>query len=181
MSFSFSYPSTGDHWIRVSGTDGNDTDSDSVFIHVLDTEILAPLPGGVRDGINYIDDQSAHLVLHAPGKEHAFVIGDFNDWAPVSAARMNKDGERFWITLDNLETGKEYAFQYMVDGRLFIADPYTEKVLDPKWDKDISASTYPGLKAYPSRASGIVGILESGQSAYPGTMPDFSRPIKKTW
>jgi len=176
LSYTFSYPSAGDHWIKVSGTDGNDTESDSVFIHVLDVQITAPLPGGVRDGINYIDDRSAHLVLHAPGKNHAFVIGDFNEWAPVSAARMNKDGERFWITLDNLEAGREYAFQYLVDGSIFIADPYSEKVLDPKWDKDISASTYPDLKDYPSRAFGIVGILQTGQSTYSWSDAGFQPP-----
>jgi len=176
LNHTFSYPSTGDHWIKVIGTAGSDTDSDSVFIHVLDSEPTASLPGGVQDGINYIDDQSAHLVLHAPGKANVFVIGDFNDWAPVSAARMNKDGERFWITLDNLEAGKEYAFQYLVDGSIFVADPYSEKVLDPKWDKEISSSTYPGLKEYPSRAFGIVGILQSAQSTYSWNDAGFLPP-----
>jgi hypothetical protein len=177
LSYTFSYPSAGDHWIKVIGTDGNDTESDSVFIHVLDAQISAPLPDGVRDGINYIDDQSAHLVLYAPGKNHAFVIGDFNDWAPVSVARMNKDGERFWITLDNLEAGKEYAFQYLVDGSIFIADPYSEKVLDPAHDPGIPQATYPGLKAYPSRqARGIVGVLETGQAPFSWDDSGFQAP-----
>ncbi len=89
------------------------------------SSLKQPVPAGLKDGINYVDDQTVQLVLHAPGKEHVFVIGDFNDWTPGSEARMTKDGERFWITLNNLEAGKEYAFQYLVDGSLFIADPYT--------------------------------------------------------
>jgi len=177
LSHSFSFASPGDHWIKVTGSSGSDTSSDSLFIHVLGTQTVAPVPEGLKDGINYVDDQTVQLVLHAPGKTHAFVIGDFNDWAPVSVARMNKDGERFWITLNMLESGKEYAYQYLVDGNLFIADPYTEKVLDPSWDHKITQATYPGLKPYPSaRATGILGILETGQSPYPWDDSGFQPP-----
>lgn len=177
LSHSFSYPSPGDHWIKVTGSSGADSSSDSVFIHVLDTQVELPVPGGLHDGINYVDDQSVQLVLYAPGKAHAFVIAEFNDWAPVSAARMNKDGDRFWITLNSLESGKEYAYQYLVDGSVYIADPYTEKVLDPSWDHKISQATYPGLKPYPSvRATGNVGIFETGQSPYTWNDAGFQAP-----
>lgn len=167
LSHTFSFASPGDHWIKVTGSSGPDSSSDSLFIHVLDTQADLPVPGGLHDGINYVDDQTVQLVLHAPGKAHAFVLGEFNDFAPVTEARMTKDGDRFWITLNMLQAGKEYAYQFLVDGNLFIADPYTEKVLDPAWDHNIPTATYPGLKAYPSvRASGIVGILETGQNPY---------------
>ncbi len=173
---SFSYSSTGDHWIKVIGSSGSDTGTDSLFLHVLDNRTEVPVPGGLQDGINYVDENTAQLVLHAPGKNHIFVIGDFNDWAPVSEARMNKDGERFWITLDNLEAGREYAFQYLVDASIFVADPYSEKVLDPRWDKEITETTYPGLKTYPSRAFGIVGILQTGQGEYSWNDSGFLPP-----
>jgi glycosidase len=177
LSHSFSYASPGDHWIKVTGSSGSDTSSDSLFIHVLDTPTELPVPGGLRDGINYVDDHTVQLVLHAPGKAHAFVIGEFNDWAPVSTARMSKDGERFWITLHTLEAGKEYAYQYLVDGNIYIADPYTEKVLDPAWDSEITQATYPGLKPYPSaRATGIIGIFETGQSPYTWDDAGFQAP-----
>lgn len=177
LSHSFSYASPGDHWIKVTGSSGPDTSSDSLFIHVLESKTEVPLPGGLMDGISYLDDQTAQLVLHAPGKAHAFVIGEFNGWAPVSEARMNKDGERFWITLNMLEAGKEYAYQYLVDGSVFIADPYTEKVLDPKYDKEISEATYPGLKAYPAaRAAGIVGILQTAQGDFSWDDSGFQAP-----
>ena len=167
LTHSFSYTSTGDHWIRVTGTSGTDTSSDSLFIHVLGTQTEVPVPAGLKDGINYVDDHSVQLILHAPGKAHVFAIGDFNSWTPDSEARMTKDGERFWITLDNLEASKEYAFQYLVDGLLFIADPYSEKVLDPWNDKWIAEATYPGLKPYPSEfAAGIVGIFQTGQPGF---------------
>ena len=177
LSHSFTYPSAGDHWIRVSGTSGSDSASDSVFVHVLEAQAEAPVPDGAKDGINYPDDQTVQLVLFAPGKDHAFVVGDFNDWIPASGARMTQDGDRFWITLNNLEAGTEYAFQYLVDGSIFIADPYSEKVLDPTYDKGIPGATYPGLKAYPSaQAKGIVGVLQPGQTPFSWDDAGFQPP-----
>ena len=51
--------------------------------------------------------------------------------------RRTPDGRRFWVTITGLEPRKEYAFQYLIDGNLRIADPYTEKVLDPWHDQEI--------------------------------------------
>ena len=66
---------------------------------------------------------------------------------------MKKDGTTgyFWLTIDGLEAGKEYAFQYGVKigtKVIQISDAYTEKVLDPKDDKYIDADIYPNL-TYP--------------------------------
>ena len=51
---------------------------------------------------------------------------------------INSQNVRHWLTVDGLDPNKEYAFQYLVDGTIRIADPYTEKVLDPCCDKYIS-------------------------------------------
>jgi len=177
LSHSFSFPSSGDHWIKISGSSGSEADSDSVFVHVLGIQAEAPVPDGLNDGINYVDDQTVQLVLYAPGKEYAFVVGDFNDWTPEADARMTLDGDRFWITMNSLEAGKEYAFQYLVDGSVFIADPYSEKVLDPVYDKEISAATYPGLKTYPSgMARGIVGVFQPGKASFLWNDAGFQAP-----
>lgn len=177
ITHTFDFNTTGDFWAKVTATTAEATDADSVFIHVLETQQLQALPGEVENGINYIDDQAVTLVLHAPGKEHVFVIGDFNDWTPRTDARMFKDNQHWWITLGNLEPGTEYAYQYLVDGELYIADPYTEKTLDPNNDKWISDATYPDLKPYPSGlASGIVSILQTGQEPYDWINTDFTAP-----
>ena len=44
---------------------------------------------------------------------------------------MNKtpDGNYWWLRITGLTPGTEYAFQYLVDGTLKIADPYAEKSL----------------------------------------------------
>ncbi len=61
---------------------------------------------------------------------------------------MKRDGDYFWITLNHLIPGKEYAFYYLVDGLLDIADPYANKILERKFDKGISPVAYPNLMEF---------------------------------
>jgi 1,4-alpha-glucan branching enzyme len=162
---------------------GGVTKFDTVNVFVAPTTTVAALPAGVRDGINYENDNTAvTLVLHAPGKSAASVIGDFNNWTESASYFMNKtpDGKKFWLRITGLTPGTEYGFQYKVDNNIVIADPYTQKVLDPWNDKYISAATYPGLKAYPEgKTSGIVSVLQTAQPAYTWVNNSFNRPDKK--
>lgn len=143
-----------------------------------------PLPAGVRDGINYdpTDPTSVTLVLFAPNKSKAVVLGDFNNWTENAAAQMFKtpDGQRFWKKITGLTAGTEYAYQYEIDNTLRIADPYTEKVLDPNNDPFITAATYPNLKPYPTgKTNGIVSVLQTNAPAYNWQTNNFSRPDKR--
>ncbi|HEU4609467.1 MAG TPA: alpha-amylase family glycosyl hydrolase, partial [Chitinophagaceae bacterium] len=143
---------------------------------------VAELPAGVRDGINYEPgDTSVTLVLRAPGKNKATVVGEFNNWIQDTGYIMKKtpDGKFFWIRLHPLTAGTEYAYQYIVNDTIKIADPYAEKILDPNDDRFISSSTYPNLKSYPTGQTGIVAVLQTGQTAYNWTVTDFSRPDKR--
>jgi len=179
-SHSFVLNTAGDYWILVSASSDDEEVKDSVFVHVLESLPEVPLPDTLIDGINYVSDQVVQMVLYAPGKEHVFVIGDFNDWTPASTSRMFKDGDRFWITITNLAPGFEYAFQYLVDGALTIADPYSEKVLDPWNDKWISEETYSGLKPYPADyASGITGVFQTNRPQYTWEASGFIAPEKE--
>jgi 1,4-alpha-glucan branching enzyme len=140
-------------------------------------------PEGIQDGINYLNDTSVTLSLFAPHKNYVYLLGDFNDWQVDTLSFMhrhyvNDDSVHWWITLNGLTPGNEYAFQYLVDGELRIADPYTEKVLDPWNDQYISESTYPGLKEYPAGKTGeIVSIFETGQTTFDWIYtPEYQRP-----
>lgn len=76
-----------------------------------------------------------------------------------------------------LEREKEYAFQYVVDGTIYIADPYADKVLDPWNDSYIPSTVYPDLKPYPTgKAEGIVSVLQTGQTPYQWQVTDFKKP-----
>ena len=179
LNHNFVFSTPGDFWIKATVTLADESDTDSVFVHVLNSQVNEALPAGLLNGINYIDHETVSLVLHAPGKEHVFVIGEWNDWTPRTDARMNLDGEHWWITISDLEPGREYGYQYLVDGTLRIADPYTEKVLDPWNDQWIDESTYPELKSYPlAYTSGIASILQPGKEAYSWDHTGFTPPAR---
>ncbi len=141
------------------------------------------LPAGAVDGVTYINSgKSVILNLYAPSKTSVSVIGDFNSWTADAKYAMNhtKDGKRWWIQIDGLDPNTEYGYQYLIDGTLRVADPYTEKVLDPDNDAYIGADTYPGLKAYPTgKTTGNVSILQANQPAYAWKNTTFTRPDKK--
>ena len=160
------------------------TKTETINFFVASAPTVAALPAGVRDGINYeAGNTSVVLVLYAPGKNRVSVIGSFpgGNWTEQATYQMNKtpDNNNWWIRITGLTPGTEYAFQYLVDGQLKIADPYSEKILDPLNDGSIPASTYPGLMPYPSQTTGIVSVLQTNSPAYTWQVPNFSRPDKR--
>lgn len=176
----------GNQEIVLEATAGAINKRDTIRFFVSGSVNVAPVPTGARDGINYqANNTSVILVLHAPNKERVSVIGEFpgNNWTEQANYQMNKtpDGERWWLQIDGLTPGVEYAYQYLVNGTLKIADPYAEKILDPYNNNDgfISNTTYPNLRAYPAGQSGIVSLLQTNAPAYNWSIPNFNRPDKR--
>ncbi|HEY0356908.1 MAG TPA: alpha-amylase family glycosyl hydrolase, partial [Flavisolibacter sp.] len=173
----------GTQQLIAESNDGSTTRYDTLNIFVSPASSpVAALPAGMRDGINYEPgDTSVILVLRAPGKTKASVIGEFNNWTQDVNYIMNKtpDGKFFWLRIRSLTPGTEYAYQYLVDDVIRIADPYTEKVLDPFNDQYITAATYPNLKPYPAGQSGIVSVLQTAKPSYNWTVTNFNRPDKR--
>ncbi|HYC29249.1 MAG TPA: alpha-amylase family glycosyl hydrolase, partial [Chitinophagaceae bacterium] len=84
------------------------------------------------------------------------------------------------LQVNGLTPGTEYAYQYLVDGNLRIADFYAEKVLDPNNDPSIPSSTYPNLKAYPTgKTTEIVSVLQTRSAQYNWRNNSFARPDKR--
>ncbi|MCF6268690.1 MAG: T9SS type A sorting domain-containing protein [Melioribacteraceae bacterium] len=155
---------------------------DTVSYSVRGDVVVEELPAGVIDGINYIDNSTVTLVLFAPNKEFIYLIGDFNNWTTNSNYYMKRtpDGERYWITLTGLVPNVEYGFQYLIDGKLTLADPYTEKVLEQE-DDQIDNITYPNLKVYPyGLTDGSVSIIEINKINYEWTASNYQRPSKES-
>ena len=174
---------SGNQEIVAEASDGVTTRRDTIRFFVAAPVPVAPVPAGLRDGINYEADQTAAtLVLYAPGKNSVYLLGDFNNWIQEQSYQMAKspDGNRFWIRLTGLTPGTEYAYQFLVDGSLKIADYYTEKILDPSNDPFISTTTYPGLKAYPTgKTTGNVSILQTAKPAFNWQVANFNSPDKR--
>lgn len=175
---------SGNTEIVAEATVGAVTKKDTIRFFVAAGVTVAPLPPGVRDGINYSSTTSeATLVLYAPGKTRVCVIGEFpgSNWLEQSQYQMKKtpDGNYWWLTLTGLTPGTEYAFQYLVEGTLKVGEPYAEKILDPFNDASIPASHYPGLKPYPAGQAGNVSILQTAAPAYTWGINNFNRPDKR--
>ena len=179
--------SGGNTVIVAEANDGTTTKTDTLRFFVTGGITIAPLPNGVKDGVNYEADNTAvTLVLYAPSKNRVSVIGEFSgsDWVEQTQYQMNKtpDGNYWWLRITGLTPGNEYAFQYLVDGSLKIAEPYAEKILDPynNNDQNIPSSTYPNLKPYPTGlTTGIVSVLQTSAPQYNWQVNNFSKPDKR--
>ena len=176
---------TGNTEIVAEAVVGATTKKDTLRFFVAPAVNVAPLPPGVRDGINYeTGNSSVVLVLYAPGKNRVSVIGEFpgSNWVEQTNYVMNKtpDGNYWWLRITGLTPGTEYAFQYLVDGTLKVGEPYSEKILDPSNDGTIPAATYPSLKPYPTGlTTGIVSVLQTNAPGYTWAVNSFSRPDKR--
>lgn len=186
----------GSNTLRLTATKGATTEATEVVVQSRSAVTLAALPTGAKkDGVTYINGgTSAILSLTAPDKQFVHVIGEFNNWAATEASYMKRtpnalgvadnsvDG-RWWVQIDGLTAGQEYAYQFLVDGGLRVADPYAEKILTPSDDAYINASgytVYPGLKPYPTAgANGNVSVLQSNAAGYTFQVTNFQRPKRE--
>ena len=173
----------GTQTIIAKATNGANTNSDTLSFYVASANTIAPLPPGVKDGINYFTDpDSVTLVLYAPYKKQVTVLGDFNNWTASTSYQMNEtpDGLRYWITIKGLAARTEYAYQYLIDNTMQVADYNSELVLDKNADPYIPAGNFPGLKPFPAKAAGsLAGVLETGQTPYSWNDNSFVAPDKK--
>jgi 1,4-alpha-glucan branching enzyme len=180
ISYNFTASATGTIELTARAEAGGQSreQSTSIFVRPMSPNVAA-LPAGVRNGINYIDDTTVTLVLYAPQKDHVFVIGEFNDWSVTDLNFMNKtpDGNRYWKTITGLMPGKEYAYQYLIDSELKVADYLAEKILDPWADPQIPEANYPNLKPYPSQiTTGIASVFQTAKPQYQWQSSNFTPP-----
>jgi len=169
------------HLLSVTADNGTEQLTKNYSYTTTPVVISASLPANAIDGINYNTATSTTLVLVAPQKNNVFVIGDFNNWTLDNDYLMNKDGDKFWLTINNLEAGKEYQFQYLVDGVIKIADPYTTKIGSEFDDNEIIAENrYPDLKLYPkTQTSEAVSFLQTNKPQFNWTDESFNKPEKE--
>ncbi|MBC7125316.1 MAG: hypothetical protein H5T24_06765, partial [Bacteroidales bacterium] len=183
ISFPYTADTYGKHWIKAEASDGTTTKYDSVYILVRTPVDVATLPNGMRPGVNILNDNSVTIVLYDPPakKNYTYLVGSFSDWLPDEQYYMKRtpDGKYHWLTLNGLEPNKEYAFQFLIDGYLRIADPFTNKTLDPN-DQYIPSSVYPNLMAYPTgKTSGIASVFSTNPTTYSWQTATFTPPTKE--
>ncbi|MDD2799159.1 MAG: alpha-amylase family glycosyl hydrolase [Bacteroidales bacterium] len=179
LSFSYTFATAADYTLIAEATAGGVTVRDTALVCVPAPVTNQSVPAGMKEGINYINNTTATLVLRAPGKTNVFLLGDFNNWVQQNAYQLKRDGDLWWITLSDLTPSKLYGFQYLVDGTIRSSDPYTELVLDPWNDKWINQynNIFPNLKAYPvGKTDGLVATLQTAKPTYNWIIPNFTTP-----
>ncbi|NAS31350.1 T9SS type A sorting domain-containing protein [Flavobacteriaceae bacterium R38] len=180
-SYTNNYTVTTNTDFRLEATDGTTTQNVSFRALVRPSVVEEALPAGLLDGLNPDpnDNTKATLVLFAPEKEFVHVIGDFNNWQIDDNYLMKKDSaqDRFWIELSGLTPQFDHMYQYLVDGTIRIADPYSEVILDEFNDQFIDDITYPDLPAYPTgETNHAVTLMRLGDPEYVWQTTDFQKP-----
>ena len=152
---------------------------------------IAIMPTDYQDGITYLDNSTAVLVLYATKKDFVYLAGSFNNWEPDLNYAMKRDvtrNNKFWITLTGLTPGQIETYQYWIVDKTPItnspvlvktADPYSTLVLSPFDDPFIPATTYPNLPTYPEGQEREVTVLKTGQTAYNWQVTNFTKPKKE--
>lgn len=142
------------------------------------------IPAWIKQGINYhpTDNTKVGLALYAPYKNFVHVIGSFNNWTVNDAYLMKRDTtnpDLYWIELSGLTAAQLYTFQYKTNDLKKVADPFSPQILSSYDDQWISASTYPGLPAFPAGQGFEVSMFKTGQTPYNWQVTNFQRPNKE--
>ncbi len=75
------------------------------------------------------DAVTVHFRVVMPEASEVSVVGDFNDWDPeVTPMSPRADGEIWTATLE-LQQGRSYTYNFMVDDDYLIPDPAAERVI----------------------------------------------------
>ena len=176
----------GQYTVELIANNGSIAATDVASISVLPDSPTTGWPtGNGQDGIEYLSDSSVKLQLHAPGKDFVFAVGDFSDWELRYDFLMTQspDGNKHWIEIDGLTPGEECRFHYHVmPDDMRVADPYSEKILDPWNDGWIADATYPDLLAFPNMLTENtpVSVMQPGMPEFNWTDQGFTRPEQRS-
>lgn len=90
--------------------------------------ILIPLVGERDKGFIPEQETTSQLAqvvlqLEAPQAEVVVVVGDWNNWDPQVQHLAKNNGDDTWSIMMELERGKEYRYQFVIDGEQWIPDP----------------------------------------------------------
>lgn len=179
ISTSYTLTTSGTQTLKAIATTGGETKETTISIYVKTATQTATQPTGLKYGINKNPDNSVTFLLKAPNKTDVLILGDFNNWTLDAAYQLFKDGDDFWLTIPSLDINTEYAYQYLIDYDIKIADPYSEKILDPWNDQWIKDGNYPNLKPYPADlTTGFVSTFLINEPTYTWNVENFIKPTQ---
>ncbi len=172
----------GKNYIYAIANKGSEVDTTDRVCIVEYTHNMATMPSGTEMGVA-VNASTLDFALFAPGKDFVYLIGDFNDWMIDPAYQLKKyepapDSTVFWLSIPN-SYAEEQGFQYLVDGEIRIADPYSSLILDPWNDEYISPAVYPDLKLYPDGKTDFpVAVVDPTPDVFAWTDGAYVKPHK---
>lgn len=189
IQYDFIAQNEGDYHVVLTAQTATEKKSDELTLTVMKPTQEEVRPEGIDMGIYYDEADPTRLTLctyaaskSAPAKA-VFVVGDMNNWQLSSDWQMKRDGNYFWMEVENLEPEKEYAFQYSVvraDGTMKrISDLFSTKLLHPD-DKYEPKQADPTLRAYPSAGDSYVTVVQTRKPEFEWSEAtlNFQRPDK---
>jgi 1,4-alpha-glucan branching enzyme len=81
-----------------------------------------PPPPPLRVGGPELVEGGALFRYRSSDAKKVYVVGDFNDWSPVSDPMADENGDGEWTLFYPLGPGR-YAYKFVVDGADWIPDP----------------------------------------------------------
>lgn len=164
----------GAHQIKITTSAGGVSQTTFFSYFTPAPSIEAPNPHPELLGYHRLPNDSLFFALYAPEKSYVHLLGDFNQWLPGEDWQMNFDVGRqtYWLLTDQISPEIAHTFQYLVDGTLKIADPYSTLVLDPDHDPFIDHPFLDELPPYPlQQTSGIVSVLPTATPPFEWSNP----------
>ena len=171
----------GIHTVVLQADYGTTTVYDTAYYAVQGPLNVGVMPSGMEQGINELNDTTVFFKLYAPFKNRVYCLTSLNDFLPDTINAMTRTpGGAWWFLEMNVPAGQPFTYQYMIDGDLRVADPYSEQVLDPWNDGYISNATYPNMPDYPlGKTTGIVSLYETAKPSYQWKNSTFNAPDKE--
>lgn len=134
-----------------------------LYFWKLPAHRVESIPPGTAWGATDNNDGTVTFALHAPGKRFVSVMGDFNGWDPF-ADMMNYSPDGTWWLTRAVSNGV-WQFQYVIEGRRFLADPYSP---DVEWKDERGQE---GYQPWDART-----VLRVGQPEFTWTATNYARP-----
>jgi len=168
----------GVHTVVLQADYGTSTEYDTVHYAVQTPLQVGVMPSGMEQGINELNDTTVFFKLYAPFKNRVYCLTSHNDYMPDTVNAMTRTpGGAWWFLEMTVPAGQPFTYQYLIDGELRVADPFSEQILDPWNDGYISSATYPNMPNYPTgKTTGIVSLYETAKPGYNWTNSTFNAP-----
>ena len=163
MSYQYIADQVGTFRFEIGIHAGNEgLDTSFVWTVGGDPEISEVLDGLLL-GCNKVEEGKAIVLLEAPRRNIAFLVGNFSNWAPLPEYQMKQspDGQFLWGEIDTVGLQGDLDYQIWFGDGLKIPDPLSVEILDDVNDKYIPAAVYPDMPSYPEgKTTGLVSHLK---------------------